>query len=113
MRASSDEQVVAPWRHDERSDLVAQPVEAGGPAALAALAQRGGQQAGLLELGEMHAGHVGVQLEALGDVGHGDLGAGSLDDGAVDPIAGAVGEDGGEPVFLVHGCPFVPGAHRI
>ena len=66
----------------------------------------------LLELVEMHAGHVGVQLESRGDFGHGDGGAGSLDDGPVDAIAGAVGQDGGEPVLLVQRGPFVSGAHR-
>ncbi len=59
------EQLVAPRREAERDDEIAQPVQLRRPAAAARAPKIGGEEAGLLELGQMHARDVGVEVEAL------------------------------------------------
>jgi len=86
------QQLVPPGREAEREDPVTEPVQARRASAPAGLAQVGGEKAGLFELREVHAGHVRMQMEPPGDVGHGDFRPRLFGDGAVDAIARIVGQ---------------------
>ena len=96
------EQLVAARREPEGHDLVAQPVQLRRPAATGRAPEAGGKEPRLLELGEVHAGDVGMQAEFAGDVGDGDVCPRPLGDPAVDVVAGIVGKDGRQLVIAVH-----------
>ena len=99
------EELVAPRREAEGDHEVAEPVQLGGPTAAAGAAEVGGQKARLLELGEVHAGHIGVQPETLRDLGDRDVLSGTLGDGPIDVVPGIVGQHCRQLVIAVHAPP--------
>lgn len=70
VQREAGQKLVAPRRKPEVDHLVAKSVELGRPAAAAGPSKRRRHEPPLFELGQVHAGDVGMQVETFGDLGN-------------------------------------------